>query len=164
MVTENEEEYIIETINKEGLFDHDIIVDELTKKRSSEILTSSMYGNKKIKSFQSIQPVTENANIDKNIPKPSTSKKVFEGLQHLTTAEKKEKVQHDLNSVACKRSKLKLEIAEKERNIIALREKTEKEKCESELRQNKLREQILESELRQNKIKEQILSKQTINL
>lgn len=172
MVTENEE-YIIETVNEEDFIDDDRTDDELTTKRSPEILTSELHGNKKIKLFQSIEPVTvenvENANIKKNSPKPSISKKVFEGLQHLTTkhmkiTEGKDKVRDDLNLLIYKRSKLKLEMAEKELNIITLKENSEKEKCESELRQNNLREQILESELMQNKIKEQILLKQTINL
>lgn len=148
MVTENEE-YIIETVNGEDFIDDDRTDDELTTKRSPEILTSELHGNKKIKLFQSIEPVTvENANIKKNSPKPSISKKVFEGLQHLTTkhmkiTEGKDKVRDDLNLLIYKRSKLKLEMAEKELNIITLKENSEKEKCESELRQNNLREQIL---------------------
>lgn len=84
--------------------------------------------------------------------------------KHIKITEEKDKVQNDLNLLIYKRSKLKLEMAEKELNIITLKENSEKEKCESELRQNNLREQILESELMQNKIKQQILLKQTINL
>lgn len=44
------------------------------------------------------------------------------------------------------------------------RQDTENEKNASELRQMKLKEQILESELKQNKMKETILSKQLCNM
>lgn len=121
MVTENEEEFIIETLNEEDVFDNniiddDIINEELTKKRNPEIITSQMHGIKKIKlSSKSIQPEVqadvENANIDKNIHKPSTSKKVFKGLQlltskHLKIAEGKDTVLEDLNSLSYKKYKL----------------------------------------------------------
>lgn len=51
-----------------------------------------------------------------------------------------------------------------EYKIMELKQGTEKEKCASELKQVKLKEQILESELKQNVLKEKILSKQLIDM
>lgn len=94
-------------------------------------------------------------------------KKVYEGLnlltsKHLDIVESKEKLKDNLNLLAIKKSKLQLEITEMEQKIMVLRYDTEQQKCDSELKQNKLKELILESELRQNKMKETILSKQLI--
>lgn len=66
--------------------------------------------------------------------KPNTSKKVFESMQlltakRLTTVEGKEKIRNDLNSLAFKRSEIKLEIAEKERNIICFERKNRERKA-----------------------------------
>lgn len=110
--------------------------------------------------------VLVNVNTSRN--HESTSKKVYEGLNRLTSkrldmAESKEKLKDNLNYLALKKSNLLLVITEMEQRIMVLRHDTEKEKGDSELRQNKLKEQILESELRQNKMKETVLSKQLIN-
>jgi len=107
------------------------------------------------------------ATVEQNINKKheSSAKKVYEGLnlltsKHLDIVESKEKL--NLNLLAIKKSKLQLEITEMEQKIMVLRYDTEQQKCDSELKQNKLKELILESELRQNKMKETIISKQLI--
>jgi len=99
----------------------------------------------------------------------SSSKKVYEGLhrltsKHLSLIYDKEKVKENLNSIALRKSQLQLETTEIELKIVIKRQDTENEKNASELRQMKLKEQILESELKQNKMKETILSKQLCNM
>lgn len=141
------------------------------KKRSPEVLLSPI--NKIVKTIDQqslVHDIGKNSKIAKqNVEKihKTTSKKVYEGLniltsKHLNLIEGKEQLKENLNMSILKKSKLQLEITEMEHKAMVLRLDSEKEKFESEQRQNKLKEQILESELKQNQIKEIILSKQLI--
>lgn len=146
----------------------------MTSKRFQEVLLTPK--NKKVKTNnQSINhgagtsnPVTVTDKQDVIKKQVSSTKKVYEGLNRLTSKylnliEDKEKHKDNLNSLALQKSKLQLKIIEMEYDVMVLRQDTEREKCGSELKQNKLKEQILESELKQNKMKETILSKQLID-
>lgn len=152
-----EDTYISETLN-EDQFDPslvEIVTDinfidnsndimyERMRTKSPEITTHvNEINNLNKKNLQSSQIIDE-VSITQN-KKSTTTKKVYEGLQLLTNKqlsviEGKEKLQDDLNLMLYKKAKLKLESAVMENKIIVLKEETEKKKCDSELRQNKLK-------------------------
>ncbi|XP_050065821.1 myb/SANT-like DNA-binding domain-containing protein 3 [Aphis gossypii] len=161
------DEFIIQTLNEEDLSDDllsnsdensYLIEKPVTKKRSPEILLAPSNKLVKILDKQSVAhnvSTSHPATVEQNIKKKheSSAKKVYEGLnlltsKHLDIIENKEKLKDNLNLLALKKSKLQLEITEMEQKIMVLKYDTEQQKCASELKQIKLKEQILESELR----------------
>lgn len=165
--TEQPDDYIIETINGEDLsvnlvdsyYDTSLVEESLTYKKPPEPLSPAPRTKvAKTSDNQSIgrgtgtsYPVTVGQDVTYKKQGTFTTK-VYEGLNRLTSKrlnviEDKEKQIDNLNQLSLKKSQLQLKITEMEYKIMELKQETEKEKCASELKQVKLKEQILESEL-----------------
>lgn len=103
-----------------------------------------------------MQDPLKNSTSQEKFPKVSTRvppKKVYENLNELTNQRlgaysKKESFINDNNALKRKQSEIKLEILEIEKIVANKKLKAERENYASQVKQNKLKEDILECELK----------------
>jgi len=100
---------------------------------------------------------SSNSSLSKTKPTTSTSnKKIYEGLavlndKRLEKTEKTSKFEDELYKIKLLKAKSELETCQLEHNLMAKRFKYESEKMESDVRQNKLKEEMLLLELTHKK-------------
>ncbi|KAL5237097.1 hypothetical protein ACI65C_004507 [Semiaphis heraclei] len=122
-----------------------------TSTPSISIASTSSPSNKSI--YNSSIKSNNNFEIES---KQISSKRVYDGLttlnnKRLTKTDNSAKFEEEIYSYKIKKSKIDIEISELERTLMIQNIKYDKEKFESEVRQNKIREEILLTELMHKK-------------